>query len=373
MIHPIVTGIVACFLVLGGADYLTGSRLGLGGEFERGILAAGKLLVCMTGMLVLAPVLAQLLAPVTSPLLRGAGVDPSALAGMFFANDTGGAALAKALADDPAMGQFHGLISGAMLGSTVVFIIPLSISATTPEQRAPVVYGLACGIVTTPLGCITGGLAAGFFPEDVIRNTVPILILALVLAAALLLCRQAVAALLSGLGKAILALSTIGLVLACVQRLTGRVILPGMGSLDEVFMIVGGICVFLAGIFPFLAAVQRILANPLQAAGNRLSINDTSVGGLLLALANGIPVTSLLGEMDSKGRMLNTAFLVSASCIFGDHLAYTSQVAPELTFGVMAGKLTGGLSALALCMYLAPKLLDAGKEKATSFVPPIPL
>lgn len=356
MINQIVTGTAVIFLALGGADYLAGNRLGFGREFERGMLSAGKLLMCMAGMLVFAPVLAQLLAPVTSPLLRKAGVDPSALAGMFFANDSGGAALADALADDPAMGRFHGLIAGAMLGTTVVYIIPLSISATTPEQRTPVVYGLACGIVTTPLGCIAGGLAAGFLAEDVIRNTIPGLILSAALAAALLLCKQAVAALLSGIGKAILALSTAGLVLACVQQLTGWVILPSLGSLDEVFILVGGICVFLAGIFPFLAAVQRILAKPMQAAGNWLSINDTSVSGLLLALANGIPVTSLLDRMDSKGRMLNTAFLVSASCTFGDHLAYTSQMAPELAFGMIVGKLTGGLSALALSVYLSPRV-----------------
>lgn len=356
MINCLITGIVVIFIVLGAADYLTGNHLGLGGEFERGMMTAGKLLLCMSGMLVLAPVLAQLLSPVTSPMLRAAGIDPSAMAGMFFANDSGGAALAEALADDPAMGQFHGLISGAMLGTTVMFIIPLSIAATTAEQRGPVVYGLACGIVTTPLGCIAGGMAAGFPWGDVIRNTVPILILALILAAALVLCRQAVTALLSGLGRAILVLSTVGLALASIQRLTGTVILPGMGSLDEVFIIVGGICVFLAGIFPFLAAAQRVLAKPMGAIGRRLSVNSASVSGLLLALANGIPVTALLGEMDDRGRMLNTAFLVSASCVFGDHLAYTSQVAPELTFGVIVGKLAGGLSALALAVYLLPKI-----------------
>ena len=83
------------------------------------------------------------------------------------------------------------------------------------------------------------------------------------------------------------------------------------------------------------------------------------VSGLLLALANGIPVMSMLGEMDSRGRMLNTAFLVCVSCVFGDHLAYTSQVAPELAGAVIIGKLAGGLSALLLALYLAPRLLPA--------------
>ena len=359
MINLIVTGGAVVFLVLGGADYLLGGRLGLGGEFERGILAAGRLLMCMTGLIVLAPVLAQVLALAVSPVLRGMGADPSALAGLFFANDSGGSALAMALADDPAMGLFHGLISGAMLGSAVMFVIPLSIANTAPEQRQAVIFGLACGILTTPLGCVAGGLAAGFPTGDVVRNTLPTLLLSLLLAAALVLCREAVVVVLSALGKGILAISTAGLVLASVQRLTGIVILPDMGSLDVVFSIVGGICIFLAGIFPLLEAARRLLARPLAAAGRLLAINDTAVSGLLLALANGIPVMSMLGEMDSRGRMLNTAFLVCVSCVFGDHLAYTSQVAPELAGAVIIGKLAGGLSALLLALYLAPRLLPA--------------
>ena len=67
---------------------------------------------------------------------------------------------------------------------------------------------------------------------------------------------------------------------------------------------------------------------------------------------------SLLAEMDDKGRMLNVAFLVSGSCLLGDHLAYAAQVDPAICGPMLVGKLIGGLSAVLLALWLAPRLLN---------------
>ena len=65
--------------------------------------------------------------------------------------------------------------------------------------------------------------------------------------------------------------------------------------------------------------------------------------------------------LDDRGRLLNIAFLTSAGCALGDHLAYTNQIAPELCAPVMVGKLVGGISALAAALLLAKRLpLSAG-------------
>lgn len=65
----------------------------------------------------------------------------------------------------------------------------------------------------------------------------------------------------------------------------------------------------------------------------------------------------MMHEMDEKGRMLNIAFLASVGCVVGDHLAYTSQVAPEMCVPVMIGKLVGGVAAFGVALVLALKLL----------------
>lgn len=296
--------------------------MGLGAEFEKGFEAAGRLLLCMTGFLALAPVIARMFSPVVVPLLRGVEIDLSMFAGILFVNDSGGAALASELADNPDMGRFSGQIVGSMLGTTVMFNIPLCIAGTRQEQHPAVVYGLLAGIITTPLGCLAGGLAAGFELNTVLWNMIPVLLISGVLALMLILCRELIVRLLTMLRKGILALGAVGLIVIAVQELTGVIILEGMTSLDEIFIIIGNICIFLAGIFPLLS------------------------------------VFSLLAEMDDKGRMLNVAFLVSGSCLLGDHLAYAAQVDPAICGPMLVGKLIGGLSAVLLALLLAPRLLE---------------
>ena len=52
------------------------------------------------------------------------------------------------------------------------------------------------------------------------------------------------------LGKRIPALGVVGLTVIAAQRLIGVVILDGMTSLDEIFIIIGNICIFLLKYFP---------------------------------------------------------------------------------------------------------------------------
>ena len=202
------------------------------------------------------------------------------------------------------------------------------------------------------------GLELGFELNTVLWNMIPVLLISGVLALMLILCRELIVRLLTMLGNGILALGAGGLSVIAVQELTGVIILDGMTSLDEIFIIIGNICIFLAGIFPLLKVIQKVFGRILHLVGERLAINRNSVSGFLLALANGISVFSLLAEMDDKGRMLNVAFLVSGSCLLGDHLAYAAQVDPDICGPMLVGKLIGGLSAVLLALWLAPRLLD---------------
>ena len=56
------------FMLLGALDRIFGGRLGLGQEFENGILTFGSLALSMLGIISLAPVLANVLRPVVVPV-----------------------------------------------------------------------------------------------------------------------------------------------------------------------------------------------------------------------------------------------------------------------------------------------------------------
>ena len=346
------------FLLLGAVDYVAGNRFGLGSEFEKGLLTCGRLILCMAGYMVLAPVVAHALEPAVAPFFRGFGIDPSAIAGLLVANDSGGAALAMEMADDPDAGLFHGLIVGAAMGTAVMFVIPISMANATEKGRPAVICGLLAGIVTIPLGCVAGGLASGFSGAMVLRNSIPVLLISLVLFVLLLVLGKKIVPAFALFGRALDLACIVGLCCGAVEQLTGRTPLPGMTPLSEIFPILGGIAIFLAGAFPMLAVVKRVFAGPISKIGQKMGMGENGVTAFMLGLANGIPSMAMLGDMDDRGRVFVTAFLVFGSCIFGDHAAFTAQVAPEMSTGVMVGKAVGAITAMLLAAWLAPRFLS---------------
>ena len=52
---------------------------------------------------------------------------------------------------------------------------------------------------------------------------------------------------------------------------------------------------------------------------------------------------------------MNIAFAVSAAFVFGDHLGFTAGFAPEMIGPMILGKLVGGISAIAVALWLTRK------------------
>ena len=156
-------------------------------------------------------------------------------------------------------------------------------------------------------------------------------------------------------GKGVVALITVGLAAAIVEALTGFVIIPNMAPIEEGFQTVGAIASVLAGAVPLVYAVTKLLRKPLLKLGSLLGINDTAAAGLVASLANSIATFGMVKEMDNRGKVVNIAFAVSAAFVFGDHLGFTAGFAPEMLPGVIVGKLVGGVSAVAVALWLTRK------------------
>ena len=357
MAVQIINGIMAVFFVIGALDYLLDNKLGLGSEFERGFGCAEKLFITMGGFVALAPVIARVLSPVVCPFFRRLGADPSLFAGIFSGVDAGGYPLALKLADDPAMGVFNGAIVGSMLGVAMLCTIPLGIASTKPEERVSMIYGLICGLITIPIGCLVGGIVGDYGMTGVLNNTLPVLVLSIVLSLLLLFAKNLIVRILIVFGKIILAIAVFGMVISGLQFLLGRTLIEGLTGLEEVCTIIGQICIFIAGAFPMLAVLRRLLKKPLAAVSRKLGINEVASGDFLTTLASSLPTLADLPQMDEKGRMLNVAFATSACFVFGDHLAYLAAAAPEVSVPMIAAKLSAGISGLVLAIVLAPKLL----------------
>ena len=351
-VHEIIIWVMAAFALLGAADKILGNRLGLGKQFEDGIQAMGSLAVAMIGIITLAPVLATLLRPVVVPLYGLLGADPAMFAGTILANDMGGGSLALELTDDTQAAMLGGVITGSMLGATIVFTIPVAMGILSKEDRPAMAKGILCGIVTIPIGVLVAGLVAGFPLGMVLRNLTPIVLIAVLIALGLWKAERWMIKGFGIFGKAIVALITAGLAIAIIQSLTGFAIIPGMAPIEEGFQTVGAIAIVLAGAFPLVFTITKVLKTPLMKLGHKLGINDTAAAGLVASLANSIATFSLVKDMDYRGKVVNIAFAVSAAFVFGDHLGFTAGFAPEMLPAVIIGKLAGGICAVVVALWL---------------------
>ena len=361
-IDRIIIYIMVIFAVLGAIDRIIGNRFGLGEQFEEGIMAIGSLALSMVGIIALAPVIANLLKPVVVPVFNFLGADPAMFAGTILANDMGGASLAAELANSADAGLFGGLIVGSMMGVTIVFTIPVALGIIPADDRKYLATGVLCGVITIPIGSFVAGLVAGFPVMMVVRNLVPIVIIAILIALGLWKFENAMIRGFTWFGKFIIAVITLGLIAGIVEALTGIVIIPGMNSISEGFEIVADIAIVLAGAFPLVLVITKVFKKPLMKLGKMVGMNDVAAAGIVASLANSIPMFQMVKDMDAKGKIINFAFAVSAAFVFGDHLGFTAGFNSTMIVPMIVGKLVSGVSAVALAIFIANKTLNKVKK-----------
>ena len=350
--------VMAVFAIIGALDKIFGNKLKLGDEFEKGLLTLGPLSLSMLGMMTIAPALSDLLVPVITPVAKLFHFDPSALAGIVIANDMGGAALADSIAADSVLGSFHGLCVASMLGATISFTIPVALRSSDSKNHSDVLLGLLCGLSTIPVGCFVSGLCMSINPLTVLINLAPSILISVIIIIGLLKFPKATIKIFSAFGKIISIMITCGLALGIFQTLTGKVILENAAPLMESASVVFTICITLAGTFPLISTISRILKKPLSLLGKKMGLDDVSVVGLIATLANSIATLESADRMNRKGRIINLAFAVSAAFVFGDHLAFTLSYNGKYIVPVIIGKLVAGITAIVVASVLSKKVKE---------------
>lgn len=347
----ILQWIFAVFAIIGAVDRIIGNKFKLGEEFEKGIVASGTLSLAMVGMICIAPSVAKLLEPVFAPVSAATGIDMSFI-GSFIANDMGGAAISSALAGDATLGGFNGLVVASMLGATVCFTVPVALKMIKKEYHKDVLSGILCGIATMPVGCIVSGLMLGVGFGRLMLNLLPVLIVAVITCIGLVLKPDLCRKIFGLIGSFVMVVITVGLAAGIFSHLTGKTLIPYMSPVKDAFAIVADVAIILAGVFPLIKVISLIFGKLFAAAGKKIGVDETSVLGLISSLANSIPTFEMAENMNSKGRMMNMAFAVSASFVFGDHLAFTMSFDKRFLWAVIAGKLISGVCAVVAAVFM---------------------
>lgn len=347
-----ITAVMLVFSVLGALDRILGGRFGLGKEFEKGFMLMGPLALSMIGMVVLAPVMADMLTPVLGQVYAATGIDPSTVTSAIFANDMGGGALAREIAMDGKLGMFNGLIVASMMGVTISFTIPFALNAVDRSRHEMLLLGMLCGVITIPAGCFVGGLIQGIPVRMLAINMLPLIALSILLAAGLMLFPRVCTRIFGILGRFIQMLITAGLGLSIFEALSGIEIIEGLAGIEEGAKLCLNAAMVMSGAFPMLYIVSRLLKKPISALSAKLGVNEASAMGFVSCLANSMTTFEQMKDMDDKGVMLNSAFAVSAAFVLGDHLAFTIAMGGAYVPGMIVGKLISGVLALLVAQFI---------------------
>jgi ethanolamine transporter len=359
----IIMWVMAIGAVIGGIDRIIGNKFGLGEKFEEGFNSMGPLALGMVGIVCLSPVIAKYMGPLIIPGLTAIGADP-AIFGSILPNDTGGYPLAMELAINQEAGYFSGLIVASMLGCTIVFSIPVGLGLIEKRDQPYFAKGLLIGLITVPVGSIIGGAIAGYNMTMVLFNSIPVIGISILLAIGLRFIPNGMIKGCIIFGKFIVVVITVGLAAAAFESMTGVVIIPGLSPIGDALGIIGSIGVVLLGTFPVLSLLTKVLDKPLTFIGKKLGMDATSTAGLIFTLANSIPVYKMMKDMNARGKIINTAWLVPATAALGDHLGFTAGVHPEAITAVVISKLIAGVLAVALAMLMTKSTAAEDKQSA---------
>ncbi len=343
-----VIGFIGVFFVIGGIDYLLGCPLRLGNKFEDGFKTMGALGLGIMGIYSLSPVLLKILLPLALNISNLLHIDPSIIPASIFATDMGGYQLCTNIAINKEIGKFSAVIIASTLGSTISFTIPIACSLVKADDQEYFAKGIMLGIITLPVGWLAAGLWSGLNIVTLILNMMPISIFAVILSICLIKLPDKTIKGFKYFGKFITGLSIVGIILLGINVIFQIKLVDSLIPFEENMMLVGKITFILAGAYPMLELLTRVLKNFFRRLGRLLGVNSVAVGAMIGNLASNLLVFGNLHEMNPKGKVVCTALGVSGAFVFGGQLAYIASVAPDMIGSYFITKFVSGILSLSL-------------------------
>ena len=347
--------ILFCFLVIGGIDRLTGNKIGIGAEFERGFYLMGTTTLSVVGLLVIAPVLATALTTVLEPVFNLIGADSAMFPGMLTSTEVS-LPLDLAMTEDTQIAKFSGIIVGSCMGGVISFTIPLACGLISKEDYRYFSAGILTGYIFDPVACFIGGLAMGLSPKVIIVQLIPVIILALLLVVGMLFIPEFCMKLFRIFSKFLMALITFGLLCGALESMTGFVLIPGLNPISEGFQTIGTIALSVASALCFLFVVRKVLAKPLSALAKKIGIDELSIVNMIMSLTTIVPGYSTYAKMNGKGKLIFAALTAACTPMLGVHLGVTSAMAPEMILPMLICRICGGVFAVITALLFSKRL-----------------
>ncbi len=348
----IITVVILAFSLFGAIDFVIGNKLGVGKEFERAFTLFAPMALSMLGMIVIAPAIGVWLTPIFDGFYNLFKIDPSIIPATIFANDMGGMPLAQSICKSPDIGNYNAFIISSMMGCVISFTIPFSLGMVKADRHKELFFGLLCGIATIPLGSFVAGLMCKISILPLIINLLPLIIIALIIGLALIFVPKICIKCFTVFGFFMKIIAVIGLALSIFTFLTKIEVSPHFDTFENAAFVCANACVTLSGALPFMFIVTKLLDKTLNKLGALIGVNSVAAISFLGSLVTNASTFGVSDKMDKKGLVLNSAFAVSASFVFGSHLAFTMAFDNSYILPMIIGKLISGVCAVMLAFLL---------------------
>lgn len=344
--------VLACIgIFIGGIDEIRGNKRGYGGKFREAFELIPSMAFSMVGMICLTNFFAVILEKVIAPFMDRLHMDPAVIAG-FLAIDMGGYQLAHSLSQSRIMGSYAGIVLGAGLGCTFVFTIPVGIGMVDEQDKPYFAKGIVLGLLGLPFGLLIGGILSGLDLKSILwENLIPIAI-AMLCGVGLARFASVTMKIFRAYVKVLRVVLLLGLMLGAVAHTLQISETLGITPILDAMGVVCSIAVFLLGSLPFAALLQKLLQNPFSYLGRKIHMDSVSMTGFLITCVSPLPTLALMKDMNPRGKLLNTAFMVSGASAVGAHLAFVNSVEPEMMGALLGSKLFGGILTAVLAYFI---------------------
>lgn len=338
--------------MLGLIDLILGGRWGLGAEFEQGVAKMGSIALSMVGFYCIGITFVQQNAALIAEETAGMPFDPSMLIALVLCSDMGGLPIAQELAATPELGIFTGALVASGMGAMVSFQLPVFLSTIPKEHLPTLMRGFVYGIVTLPIGLLTGGLMLGLPLQTLFVNMMPVLALCLVLLAGMKWSPDGTVRVLIRVGRIVSILSYALFGLVVIGLFLPQFAIAEQALVEEAAFIALRAVIIVSGGMVLSHLAVRFFHGALDSLSRLLGINYASVMGLILSCPHSMAMVPMYPDMDRKGQIMNAAFSVCGAYLIGGQLAFVMQLVPASAVpAVLANKILAGISAVVLAAW----------------------
>ena len=349
----IIVGIMAFFMVIGAVDKaLFDGKFGYGKEFENGLNTMGPLALVMVGIMCVSPALGTALGPALSSFFLSIGSDPALFPGILLGVDAWGLPLAQALAKHPEAVEIFGIGLCSTLACIICMPLPISLAMATQKSRPFIAKGIVAGIIASPLSMLGVAWVRGYDTLTVLTLGAPAFGIAVVLAFFLIVFREPTIRFFIGFGRVLVGIFALLLTAAALEHYFSITIIPGMAKFDPQLTIIGQIGVMLAGAYPMVLFIKRYGTKVLHLFARTMRIDDTAALGMLVSVANPLPMYAMIENMTNRGKVIASAFSGPVLCMLGDHLGFMAAYYPQCIEPLIAGKALAAVAAVFIALGL---------------------